>query len=92
MAQSESPELELATSRFDNESIEILVVDRGPGLPDEITQHLFEPFRTTKRNGMGLGLSISRTIVEAHGGKLQYERSTGGGALFRVTLPAGLEA
>ena len=91
-AQSERRELQLATNRIDSELIEIVVADRGPGLPDEIAQHLFEPFRTTKRNGMGLGLSICRTIVEAHGGRLQYERNTGGGALFRVTLPVALAA
>ena len=54
MAQSERRELDVATARLDDESIEIAVADRGPGLPDEIAEHLFEPFRTTKRNGMGL--------------------------------------
>jgi C4-dicarboxylate-specific signal transduction histidine kinase len=88
MAQSEWRELEVATARLDDESIEIAVADRGSGLPDEIVGHLFEPFHTTKSNGMGLGLSICRSIVEAHGGKLRYEPNCGGGAIFRVTLPA----
>jgi PAS domain S-box-containing protein len=90
-AESEQRELDVATSRLDHESIEIAVADRGSGLPDEIVEHLFEPFHTTKSNGMGLGLSICRTIVEAHGGRLQYEPNFGGGAIFRVKLPAPLE-
>ncbi len=87
MAQSEWRELEVATVRLGDESIEIAVADRGSGLPDEIAEHLFEPFHTTKSNGMGLGLSFCRSIVEAHGGKLSYEPNCGGGAIFRVTLP-----
>jgi PAS domain S-box-containing protein len=87
MGQSEWRELEVVTARLDDESIEIAVADRGSGLPDDIVEHLFEPFRTTKVNGMGLGLSISRSIVETHRGKLGYEPNCGGGAIFRVTLP-----
>jgi PAS domain S-box-containing protein len=87
MAQSERRELDVATARLDDELIEIAVADRGPGLPDEIAKHVFEPFHTTKRNGMGLGLSICRSIVEAHGGNLRYQPNCGGGAIFSVTLP-----
>jgi C4-dicarboxylate-specific signal transduction histidine kinase len=88
MAHSEWRELEVATVRLGDGSIEVAVADRGSGLPDKIAEHLFEPFHTTKRSGMGLGLSICRSIVEAHGGKLQYQPNEGGGAVFRVTLPA----
>lgn len=84
-------ELSVATSRLDDKSIEIAVADRGSGLPAVIVEHLFEPFYTTKSNGMGLGLSICRTIVEAHGGQLRYEPNCGGGAVFRVTLPVPQE-
>jgi PAS domain S-box-containing protein len=91
MAQSEWRELEVVTARLDDESIEIAVADHGSGLSDDIVEHLFEPFHTTKRNGMGLGLSICRSIVEAHHGKLRYEPNCGGGAIFRVTLPVPLE-
>ncbi len=91
MAQSERRELEVVTARLDGKSIEIAVADRGSGLPDNIVEHLFEPFHTTKIDGMGLGLSICRSIVEAHGGKLGYEPNCGGGAIFRVTLPVPLE-
>jgi C4-dicarboxylate-specific signal transduction histidine kinase len=87
MAQSERREMEVVTARLDDESIEIAVADRGSGLPDDIVEHLFEPFHTTKVDGMGLGLSICRSIVETHRGKLGYERNCGGGAIFRVTLP-----
>ena len=87
LAESDRRELDVITSRLDHESIEIAVADRGPGVPDDIVENLFEPLHTTKSNGMGLGLSICRTIVEAHGGKLRYEPNAGGGAIFRLTLP-----
>jgi C4-dicarboxylate-specific signal transduction histidine kinase len=90
-AQSECRELEVATRRLDGESIEIVVADHGPGLPHEIAEHLFEPFHSTKRDGMGLGLSICRTIVEAHDGELRYEPNRGGGTIFRVRLPPAPE-
>jgi C4-dicarboxylate-specific signal transduction histidine kinase len=88
MARSEPGELEVTTTRLDDGTVEVVVADRGPGLPPAIVGHLFEPFNTTKRNGMGLGLSICRTIVEAHGGFLRYEPNRGGGAIFRLTLAA----
>ena len=91
LAESESREVDIATSRVGDEAIEIAVADRGSGLTDDILEHLFEPFQPTKSDGMGLGLSICRTIVEAHGGKLRYEPNIGGGAIFRVTLPVPLE-
>jgi len=72
---------------LNNASVEISVADSGPGIPlDKLTQ-VFEPFFTTKEHGMGMGLSISRTIVQAHGGKIWVENQSGGGAIFRVKLP-----
>jgi two-component system sensor kinase FixL len=64
------------------------VSDTGPGIAPEIAEQLFQPFITTKRQGMGVGLSISRTIIEAHGGRLWTEPNPGGGAIFRLTLKA----
>ncbi|WP_343897823.1 PAS domain S-box protein [Craurococcus roseus] len=64
------------------------VADTGTGLAPEVAERLFQPFVTTKRDGMGVGLSICRTIVEAHGGRIWTEPNAGGGTVFRFTLPA----
>jgi signal transduction histidine kinase len=66
----------------------ISVIDRGSGLAAGDLSKLFGSFFSTKRTGMGLGLSIARTIVEAHGGTICAERGASGGAIFRVELPA----
>ena len=68
--------------------VETTVADTGPGIAPEIAAQLFQPFVTTKRQGMGVGLSISRTIIEAHGGELWVEPNAGGGSVFRFTLRA----
>ncbi len=68
--------------------VAVLVEDSGPGVSDEIADQLFKPFITTKAGGMGIGLSISKRIVEAHGGTMTMERSDLGGARFIFTLPA----
>jgi two-component system sensor kinase FixL len=60
--------------------------DTGAGLAPEVAAHLFQPFVTTKLKGMGLGLSICRTIVEAHGGRIWVEARPTGGTIFRFTL------
>ena len=67
--------------------VEVVISDSGPGLAPEIVDRLFHPFVTTKPNGTGIGLSISRSIVEAHGGRLSFLPSPAGGAAFRFTLP-----
>jgi signal transduction histidine kinase len=71
--------------------VEVSVCDRGRGVADENTaenlERLFEPFFTTKPEGMGMGLSISRSIIEAHGGWLWAEQNTDRGLTFRFTLP-----
>jgi two-component system, LuxR family, sensor kinase FixL len=65
------------------------VSDSGSGISPEIAARLFQPFVTTKAEGMGIGLSVCRTIVEAHGGVLWMEPNSGGGSTFRFTLPVG---
>ena len=83
-------EVAIATSPR-GDMVEVSVADTGPGIPPELGDTLFTPFETTKEEGMGIGLSISRTIVEAHGGKIWAEAAPGGGALFRFTLPRAKE-
>jgi signal transduction histidine kinase len=67
--------------------IEITVADHGSGLAPEATEHLFNPFFTTKSGGTGLGLAISKSIVRAHGGRLWHTPNEGSGARFHFTLP-----
>jgi len=71
----------------DEDTIRILVKDRGPGVSRSLREGIFHPFVTTKRDGLGVGLAISRTIVEAHGGRLSYRANPEGGAIFVVALP-----
>ncbi len=84
-----SPAISLQAHIADGDSgeVTVTVADAGPGLSAEARRSLFTPFQTVKTNGMGLGLSISRSIVEAHGGRLWLEASQGEGAQFRFTLP-----
>ncbi|WP_307705333.1 sensor histidine kinase [Rhodopseudomonas sp. B29] len=67
--------------------VEITVEDNGPGLDPLIRDRMFQPFATTKTAGMGIGLSISQSIVHAHGGSIAAESEPGGGTVFRFTLP-----
>jgi two-component system sensor kinase FixL len=79
-------ELTVSSRMIDERTVQVDVVDTGPGIAEEIRARLFEPFVTTKRHGMGVGLSISRTIAEAHGGKLWAESNPEGGTIFHLTL------
>lgn len=79
--------LSIETARL-GDTVQVSVGDSGTGLAPEVKAHLFQPFVTTKQKGMGLGLSICRTIVEAHGGKIWVDERAGGGTLFRFTLRA----
>jgi two-component system sensor kinase FixL len=80
------PEVTIAT-RTKGNNVEISVSDSGPGLAPEIAENLFQPFVTTKQGGMGVGLSICRSIVEGFGGKIWYQPAPGGGAQFLFTVP-----
>ncbi len=88
METSQKRELVISTAADSEDMISISVADTGGGIAPEIMSQLFEPFITTKRYGMGVGLSISRTIVEAHGGQIGAEPNPLGGTIFRFTLPA----
>jgi|tagenome__1003787_1003787.scaffolds.fasta_scaffold20975972_3 two-component system sensor kinase FixL len=88
MQNSARRELTVATEQTSDGTIEITVADTGTGIAEEVADKLFQPFVTTKANGMGVGLSISRTIAEAHGGSLWAARNSSGGATFHLVLPA----
>ncbi|MGB8401949.1 sensor protein FixL [Bradyrhizobium sp.] len=88
MADSPKRELIASTARAADDMIEVAVADTGSGFADDVKANLFQTFFTTKETGMGVGLSISRTIVEAHGGTMWAETNASGGATFRLTLPA----
>jgi signal transduction histidine kinase len=81
----------VSTAR-DGNSAYLSVSDIGPGIPTEKLDKVFEPFFTTKGEGMGMGLSIARTIVGAHGGQISAENEAGRGATFRITLPLTKQA
>jgi two-component system sensor kinase FixL len=70
-------------------TVQISVADSGPGVVVEMANTLFEPFMTTKPEGMGMGLSISRSIIESHGGRLRMFQSVDSGATFMFDLPTG---
>jgi C4-dicarboxylate-specific signal transduction histidine kinase len=81
-------ELHISTVRIEPEGVRVAVQDTGHGLRPESLPRLFEPFYTTKADGMGMGLSICRSIIEAHGGRLWATRCEPRGALFQFTIPA----
>ncbi|EHK53217.1 PAS domain-containing sensor histidine kinase [Allomesorhizobium alhagi] len=92
MRDSARRELIVRTERVGPGEIAVVVEDTGSGISDEIAGQLFRPFVTTKPGGMGVGLSISKRIIEAHGGDMSVSRNEAGGATFRFTLPTIEEA
>jgi two-component system, LuxR family, sensor kinase FixL len=91
MEASQTRELVISAAPSDDHMLAISVADTGSGVAPEIASQLFQPFITTKRDGMGVGLSISRTIVEAHGGQIGAEPNPAGGTIFRFTIRAVTE-
>jgi two-component system sensor kinase FixL len=89
MRGSGRQELIASNTRVADDMIEIAISDTGHGFGGDVQPNLFQPFFTTKEHGMGVGLSISRTIIETHGGRMWAETNQAGGATFRFTLPAG---
>lgn len=86
MAASPRRQLRLSARDRGDGFVEVCVADTGPGVSDALAARLFQPFVTTKADGMGVGLSLSRNIVEAHGGRMWVEPNGDGGATFRFTL------
>jgi predicted ATPase/signal transduction histidine kinase len=82
-------ELLMSSAEAESGGVLVAVRDTGPGLSRATVEHLFEPFHTTKSSGLGLGLSISRSIVEAHGGRLWASANVPRGTVFQFTLPEG---
>ncbi len=83
--------LRLHAYREDEKAVRVDIIDAGAGVPESVRSHLFTPFFTTKEMGMGMGLAISRSIITAHGGKLDCGNNPDGGATFFFTLPTALE-
>ena len=87
MAGAERRVLTISAKRAKGGMMTISVADTGPGVDEALGAELFKPFMTTKSEGMGIGLSVSRSIVESHGGRIWSEPAAGGGAVFRFTVP-----
>ena len=86
----ERRQLRIQTSAADGR-VRVALRDRGHGIPESAMADIFRPFFTTKTQGLGMGLSISRSMVEAHGGKLWAENAPDGGAIFWIEMPVGEE-
>jgi signal transduction histidine kinase len=80
-------QITIRTHLVNGASVELSIADTGPGIPVDKIDHIFDRFFTTKEHGMGMGLSIARTIIGAHGGRIWAENQASGGAIFRVKLP-----
>jgi C4-dicarboxylate-specific signal transduction histidine kinase len=80
-------ELAITTQRVEMDKLRVSVRDSGIGVAAQDIEWIFDPFCTTKREGMGMGLSISRSIIEAHGGRLWAARNHGAGTTLQFTLP-----
>jgi two-component system sensor kinase FixL len=87
LAETGRGEITVRTARTAPDMVQIEVRDTGPGIDEQVARRLFQPFVTTKPDGLGIGLSICRTIVEAHEGRLWATSNPGEGTTFHLTLP-----
>jgi two-component system, LuxR family, sensor kinase FixL len=92
MAQSAERELTISSAADNPGCAQVTVADTGMGLPPEVTARLFQPFVTTKEDGMGIGLSICRSIMDRHGGKIWALPDIKSGAAFRIRMPFAIPA
>jgi PAS domain S-box-containing protein len=88
MAEADRRGMSVTTTLRGSDLVEFAVADSGPGIDPDVADRIFEPFVSTKRGGMGIGLSICRSIIESHGGFLEFEPNPEGGAVFHFTLRA----
>jgi signal transduction histidine kinase len=92
MAETQDrPRLLVVRARPDGKAVQVTVIDSGPGLAPEARERVFQPFFTTKSDGMGMGLAICRTTVEAQGGRLWASEQAEPGAAFHFTVPVSAE-
>ena len=91
MRRTPRRDLTISTRLIGDGLVTISVANSGSGIAPEIASRLFQPFATTKPQGMGIGLSLCRTIIESHGGQIKAEANPTGGAIFRFTVRAVLE-
>jgi nitrogen-specific signal transduction histidine kinase len=80
-------EVAVTTAVRDDEHVEVIIDDLGPGVPPEVRERVFEPYFTTKEGGTGLGLAMVYKVVAEHGGRIEIEDRPGGGGRFRIMLP-----
>ncbi len=83
--------IQVRTRRVDDETAQVTVTDHGHGVPSQLADSIFHPFVSTKRDGLGIGLAISRTIAQGHGGDLTYRANPKGGSVFGFSLPISEE-
>jgi two-component system sensor kinase FixL len=88
MAETSEPVLRLSARRAADDMVQVAIEDNGAGIAQDMRDHLFERFKTGKRDGLGIGLAICKSIVTAHGGRIEVRDVLGGGTCFRFTIPA----